>query len=255
MPDGTESPFEQQIREEAALSVPNTPEEPLQPQFKPESAIPAEQKKILGMFDTEDQLATVLETLVKEREAQAQEVNRLRALQPPEPVNQASLEKKAFVERQNFLYQKASEAKQQGRLDDATEITAQIIQEASDYRRGGTPEDIIQQRVEAELNKRLGPIASLKQFESAPNIQHLKDFAPDAVRMQMAGFPEEYIVDVLNKAYSAGQQSISQKLAEQRGYTEPVEVFRTAQDKQEFDNNSKRAWEKILGSNTQKYTY
>lgn len=256
-----ETPFEQQIREQAeqhaTLGVDQSVAPPMPGPGMPELAPqePQAPAKILGMFDNEQQLGAVVETLVKEREQYASEVAKLRAMieeQQPRQVDPAIHERRAFVDRQNYLTQKAVEARQAGRVDEAADLTAQIIYEASKYK-GGDPETIIQKRVEEELNRRLGPIASMKQFEQAPNIQHLRDFAPDAVKLQMAGLPEDEILDLLNRAYSAGYQSMNQKLAEQRGYTEPVEVWNSPKDRQEFDNNSRRAWEKIVGTNQQKF--
>lgn len=224
--------------------VPGVPGEPQAPQ------------KYLGLFDSEEQALAALGAMLQEKETLE---GRLREIEQQSNMDvqqrrAAQLEseyKKAFYERQQNLSHKIADARQRGRHEEAAELTSQLVAEAAEYKMG-RPDQMIEEKVNRALEQRLAPVMSLRQFNEAEGLQHLRPFAEDAVRLQQQGLPEKYIVDLLNRAYASGIQQYTEFEKRKRGYTEPVEIWGSPQQEKDFESKARNRWAELIGVNKQK---
>lgn len=252
------SNFEEQLASQPLEQTPQSPGFEARPEI-PAVQSPVEPeapKKYLGLFDSEEQALAALGAMVQEKEsieARLREIEE-QANMDFQQRRQLQLQqeyKKAFTERQMSLSEQIVQARQRGRHDEAAELTSQLVAEAAQYKLGDPARDI-DAKINQALEQRLAPVMSMKQFQEAEGLQHLRPFAEDAVKLQQQGLPEKYIVDLLNRAYTQGIQQYAETEKRRRGYTEPVEVWRSPKEETDFESRARNRWAEIIGVNKQK---
>lgn len=186
--------------------VPESPEELSTERVTVEIPADEEPKKVLGIFDSEEQALATLQAAREKLEYYAKD------------------DQHRLVEQQKVEAQRQYEAAQQAALAEDARVLEEVkrLHNAGQYEAAfalhtnhaaAKAQRGIDQVVEQKLGQILGPLLSRQQLLSNEQLAPIHSFADDAIYMEQHGLQRGYIVDLMNRLMG--------KQAPTRGTTPP----------------------------------